>query len=250
MEQTSVEVSVKWNSDYCSKCMICSSVCPFEAILVDEKTHEVTLDIEKCQVCGICSSACPALAIDTVYYNVDSLVDYLKRVTCEAKSEKLVLMCQSALAEDEVRGRLKNLGIDNFVLLRVPCVGRIPPEFILKALALGIKKIVILPCEENYCRFKNGSNVGTLRFLLMQNLLNELGFEENTLIVVRSSVKARVNVYRCIGCGNCAEACTIGVVFWDRENEKPIICAYCGYCVDFCPYGVLRLAEIGGGVKS
>ncbi len=67
---------------------------------------------------------------------------------------------------------------------------------------------------------------------------------------VREAGGVILQANKCIGCGNCAEACTIGAVFWDRENEKPIICAYCGYCVDFCPYGVLRLAEIGGGVKG
>lgn len=244
MEQTSVEAGVKWNSDYCGKCMICPSVCPFKAILADEKTHDIILDIEKCQVCGICSSACPALAIDTVYYDVDSLVDYLKRVTREVKSEKLVLMCQSASAEDEVGNRLKNLGIDDFVLLRVPCVGRIPPEFILKALALGIKKMVILPCEENYCRFKNGSNVGILRFLLLQNLLNELGFEENTLIIIRSLVKARVNVYRCIGCGNCASTCPANAIrilspgIAQIDESK---CSGCSACTAVCPTYAISL---------
>jgi len=50
-----------------------------------------------------------------------------------------------------------------------------------------------------------------------------------------------LNPSKCIGCGMCKEACVIGAVFWDEENNKPIICLHCGYCADFCPHGVIGL---------
>lgn len=51
----------------------------------------------------------------------------------------------------------------------------------------------------------------------------------------------RLEAAKCIGCGNCREACIIGAVFWDDEVNKPMICVQCGVCVRFCPYGVLKL---------
>ena len=45
---------------------------------------------------------------------------------------------------------------------------------------------------------------------------------------------------KCIGCGHCKDACKIGAVFWDDENNKPVICKYCGYCAKYCPYGVIE----------
>jgi len=53
-----------------------------------------------------------------------------------------------------------------------------------------------------------------------------------------------LNASKCIGCGNCVEACSIKAVFWDKETNKPIICTHCGYCVNFCPYGVLTLKTV------
>lgn len=50
-----------------------------------------------------------------------------------------------------------------------------------------------------------------------------------------------LNATKCIGCGMCREACVIGAVFWDNENNKPIICVHCGYCVDFCPHNVIGM---------
>jgi len=51
---------------------------------------------------------------------------------------------------------------------------------------------------------------------------------------------------KCIGCGFCTEACPYGAIFWNEEQNKPIVCVYCGYCADYCPYDVIALEDIGG----
>ena len=47
----------------------------------------------------------------------------------------------------------------------------------------------------------------------------------------------------CIGCTNCVDTCPFGAIFWNSEQEKPLICVYCGYCVSHCPYDVIILEE-------
>jgi Fe-S-cluster-containing dehydrogenase component len=46
---------------------------------------------------------------------------------------------------------------------------------------------------------------------------------------------------KCIGCGNCVGACTLGAIFWDEEKNKPLMCIHCGLCVQHCPYDVLKI---------
>ncbi len=53
-----------------------------------------------------------------------------------------------------------------------------------------------------------------------------------------------LNPDKCVSCGNCVRACTIGAIQWDTTADKPVVCVYCGYCAPYCPYGVLKLEEI------
>ena len=53
----------------------------------------------------------------------------------------------------------------------------------------------------------------------------------------------RLREEKCIGCGNCTEACIVRAVYWDSETNKPMICIQCGFCVDYCPHDVIELAE-------
>lgn len=58
-------------------------------------------------------------------------------------------------------------------------------------------------------------------------------------LVEQSGGGVRLTSSKCIGCGMCREACIVGAVFWNSEQNKPVICTHCGYCVNYCPHHVL-----------
>ncbi|MEM1507032.1 MAG: hydrogenase iron-sulfur subunit [Candidatus Bathyarchaeia archaeon] len=235
------EKSVKIRDEYCSRCIICSSVCPFEAIYLNREAGEVILDIEKCQVCGICFSACPSSSIDIAYYKVALLSKYVEKM----RKNNLLLMCRGAIIKPELKESLKKNGVlDDSAQLHVPCVGRIPPEFLLKTIEAGVKKILIVPCEDDKCRFKVGSDINVSRLVLLQKLLSQIGLDYNALSFVRSSIKAYINKYRCIGCGNCAYTCpnrAIKIVSPGVAQLNEAACSGCGACVSVCPSLAINL---------
>ncbi len=61
-------------------------------------------------------------------------------------------------------------------------------------------------------------------------------------LVPRKGGGVRYAESRCMGCGNCVDACTLGAIF-RRRDGKVSVCVHCGYCVSFCAHGVLEYSE-------
>jgi len=239
---TEETVAVSLEEDNCSKCSICYSLCPFEAIKRETETGKFLLEIEKCQVCGICASACPSKVIDIYYYDIASLVSYLERAKKEYASDTLLIMCKGSAPD--LNGIEMLFGITKFVPLSVPCVGRIPEEVFIRALLMGIRKIYVLACDEDFCRFQRGSPLEGRRVAALNILLEQLGYGKEAITLKRKSLKVLLKEDRCIACGNCVYYCP-----WDAPklvspgNVKidMDLCHGCGLCVSMCPAFALDL---------
>ena len=244
---TEERVALELNEDYCSRCSICSSLCPFEAIKKDPETGKILLEIEKCQVCGICYSTCPAKAIDTIYYDVNSLTRYLERAKQEYDCDTLVIMCKGSAPDFAGIERL--FEVSKFIPLSVPCVGRIPEEIFLKVITMGVEKIHVLACDEDYCRFKEGSAITGRKIIALNLLLEQLGYGKEAITLKRNSLKVKADTDLCIACGNCVFYCPYdaaklespGVVHFDLAA-----CRGCGLCVAMCPALALELENWEG----
>jgi len=55
--------------------------------------------------------------------------------------------------------------------------------------------------------------------------------------------------FGCLGCGDCAKACTFGALSMDPETGLPLVddtkCTSCGACVKACPKGIIELRNKG-----
>ncbi len=238
---------VEVNQDLCSRCYVCQSICPYEAIKRDDE-GKVNINIEECQVCGICYSACPASAIKTQYYTYDNLTEYLKQAQAKSpKTETLVLMCRgNSPNTGEVKDILKeqNLKIDNYISLRLPCAGRVPTDFVFEALNLGIKNIVSIQCEDPFCRYKEGTKINTRRLTLAKNVLNQLGYDDNAVRVIKFSRKAVYDVLECVGCDKCIFICPYNAIEFEPFATPKIIeekCVGCGACQLVCPHHAIQV---------
>jgi coenzyme F420-reducing hydrogenase delta subunit len=239
---------VEINQDLCSRCYVCKSICPYEAIKADS-AGKVEINNEECQVCGICYSACPSSAIKMKYYTYDNLSDYVKQARAQTKGkvDTLVLMCRgNSPSTGEVQDILKEEGLkfDNYIALRVPCAGRVPTDFVFESLNSGIKNIVSVQCEDPFCRYKEGTKINTRRLVLARNVLKQLGFDENAVRIIKFSRKAIYNVQECVGCDKCIFICPYGALEFEpfatpRVNEEK--CVGCGACQLVCPHHAIQV---------
>ncbi len=245
-----IEISltaININQESCSKCAICHSICPFEAINRDEETGKVEIDLQKCQVCGICYSSCPAMAISIVYYDYDNLLKRIKEMREKNMSDTLVLMCRgSSPSSGEVSEILKEkeLEANNYIHLRLPCAGRIPAEFIFKLVNAGIKRIISVQCEDHFCRFKEGTKINTRRMLLSQKLFDYIGLGKDTYTVIKHARKAVYDTAKCVGCDKCVFICPYDAIeagAFATPNIDLDKCMGCGACALVCPHEAIEV---------
>jgi len=238
---------VEIDQDLCSRCYVCKSICPYEAIKADS-TGKVEVNSQDCQVCGICYSACPSSAIKMQYYTYDNLSNYVKDALGKAETpETLVLMCRgNSPSTGEVQDILKEQGlkVNNYIALRLPCAGRVPTDFIFEALNSGVKNIVSVQCEDPFCRYKEGTKINTRRLVLARNVLKQLGYDENCVRVVKFSRKAVYDVQTCVGCDKCIFICPYKAIEFEsfatpKVNEEK--CVGCGACQLVCPQHAIQV---------
>jgi len=240
-------IGIKLDDTYCSRCSICRSLCPYEAISVCSETGEARIDAEKCQFCGICYSACPVAAIEMVYYDADALAKHVEKLMKEKDSHILVLMCRGnspSTCEVEEILQSQNINANNHIAVRVPCVGRITTEFVMKTLASGIDRIIAIQCEDDFCRYKRGSRINTRRHLLTKKVLGELGFREDALTLVEYARKAVYFTDKCVGCDKCSFVCPYEAIEAEAFASPKINldkCVGCGACALVCPHLAIQL---------
>ena len=238
---------VEINQDLCSRCCVCHSICPYEAIHRDPETGKVEINIKECQVCGICYSACPVTAIRMDYYDYDHLIDYVNCVQKNVKSGTLVMMCRgNSPSTCEIEDVLADQGVvcGNYIPLRIPCSGRVPTDFIFKVLNSGVKNIVSIQCEDAFCRMKEGTKINARRFQLSKNVLEQLGFDKNALKVVKYSRKAVYDTVKCVGCDKCVFICPYDAIKAEPFATPKIIyedCVGCGACQLVCPTEAIQV---------
>ncbi|TDA33589.1 MAG: hypothetical protein DSO02_03905 [Hadesarchaea archaeon] len=236
---TTLLQTLEVNPELCSECHFCRWACPYEAIQLEVgKKEGAKIDLEKCRTCGLCSSTCPSGAIRTLYYPEELLLSRAQGV------ETLILTCRGSSPPD-LEKAVRESGVKGRPLeIRLPCLGRLDAGTMMKLLSQGIKELVVMPCEEEFCRFERGSRALERRFLLLRKVLLEMGRKE-VLILRERSRKVIFNKDRCIWCGTCVDLCPYDAVKLlpsQRVAEFDLSkCMGCGICVARCPAFAIEL---------
>ncbi|WP_079907072.1 hydrogenase iron-sulfur subunit [Carboxydocella sp. JDF658] len=69
----------------------------------------------------------------------------------------------------------------NVRVIRVPCSGRVNPQFILKAFQHGADGVLVAGCHPGDCHYATGNYFTRRRFLIFKRLLEYVGYEPGRL---------------------------------------------------------------------
>lgn len=65
----------------------------------------------------------------------------------------------------------------NIRILRVPCSGRVNPQFVIRAFQRGVDGVLVAGCHPGDCHYVTGNYFTRRRYLLMQRLLQFIGID-------------------------------------------------------------------------
>jgi ferredoxin len=240
------------HTENCGNCIFCISVCPFEALSQDPETKKVRIDVTKCRFCGICYGACPSNLIEVALYDTTALSDHVTRALEASGKGHVVVACRgNTLPAADIRAIASK---EDAVLMSLPCLGRISIGFLINVVQGGAGKLVLIPCKEDLCRFKDGSKVLQSRVQNANLMLEDMGFPPDSIEVVRGARPPVVDKAMCIACGLCVRICPYGALSITRDEagkrtstvdaEK---CHLCGLCVASCPQRAQSMPTGEGG---
>jgi coenzyme F420-reducing hydrogenase delta subunit len=66
-------------------------------------------------------------------------------------------------------------------LVKVMCIGRIHPDFVLEAFARGADGVLVVGCNVGDCHYLHGNQLATDRLLAMSKLLDGVGIDHRRL---------------------------------------------------------------------
>lgn len=65
----------------------------------------------------------------------------------------------------------------NIRIIRVPCSGRVNPQFVLRAFQKGADAVLVAGCHPGDCHYTTGNFFTRRRYLLMKRMLDFLGID-------------------------------------------------------------------------
>ncbi len=157
------------NLDNCNGCTRCFDDCPFGALTMVPRTDgeaydaQPVVNVDNCTSCGICVGSCPTATpfrragplqpgIELPDRSIAKLREELVAATAElAGEQRIVVFACDTSAVDGVEA-------DDTAILRLPCVGMLPPSFIDFALARRhADGIMVAGCAEGDCHHRLGN---------------------------------------------------------------------------------------------
>ncbi len=181
--------SVAWNlpvaridRDICggASCSLCIRTCPYQALYAADE--EVRVNEATCMGCGICSASCGVGASQLEGSSDEELVAQLSGMTTEGNI--IALLCKWSAYNAADQAGYDHLHYpENVRIVRVPCTGRIDPQLILHAFALGAKGVLVAGCYPDGCHYSSGNFRARRRIGLTREFMKNMGMDPERLRV-------------------------------------------------------------------
>ena len=152
------------------------------------KDNKIEIDDFKCKGCGVCVPICPTRVIDMEINSTHEIISKIEVLAKTSMELKVIAFCclSCGYAAADHAGTKRISYSPNVFIVRVPCIGRIDSEFILKSFELGFDGVLIFGCSGEACRYLGGNKKAENKVEAIANLLEDK--KESILYVPVSAV--------------------------------------------------------------
>jgi heterodisulfide reductase subunit A len=145
--KTKIEaITSKIDDDKCNYCGLCSSVCPYNAILSsDKKAKKLPVVIQAaCAGCGACAAECPQDAIIMRHFTDEQIMAQVEAILeVEPHKHLVTFACNwCSYAGGDMAGTSRLQYPSTCRLIRTMCSGRVDDKFVLHAFKLGAPMVL------------------------------------------------------------------------------------------------------------
>jgi coenzyme F420-reducing hydrogenase delta subunit/Pyruvate/2-oxoacid:ferredoxin oxidoreductase delta subunit len=165
----------------CTICLTCVRSCPHRAMIFEFRRPQPSP--LACQRCGICAAECPMDAIQ-IKAIPDAAVlgeisaNFEGRRYDTVAPEVVVFCCRnSAWKTLEQAIQYQEALPVGFAFIRIPCAGKLDPDYVLHAFQEGADGVVVLACPIEGCKSFEGNLRARERVLFLKDTVKDLGLE-------------------------------------------------------------------------
>jgi len=172
------------DTDKCIGCKLCVETCPSKAISV-EKTAMV--DEASCKGCGTCAAACPVDAIDMRLFSDEQILAQVRAATVAKREYPFIVgfLCNwCSYAGADLAGTSRIQYPPNMRVIRVMCVGRVDPSFVIEALRNGADGVLISGCRLGECHYDKGNRQAYQRVQVLRGVLEAVGVNPKRVKII------------------------------------------------------------------
>jgi len=176
-------ITPRINIENCVGCGLCTKVCSFNAITMNEKIKKAEVVEAACRGCGTCGAECPSGAIEMRNFTDDQVYAQIDSATEVEPEKKIVAFCCNwcSYAGADMAGTSRMQYPTSVRIIRTMCSGRIAWRHIDRAFARRAGIVLVSGCHIGDCHYMNANVQTKKRVEKYWEKMERLGLDRNRL---------------------------------------------------------------------
>jgi heterodisulfide reductase subunit A len=182
-------ITPKVLADNCKACGLCTKVCPYNAIVLNEEVKRAEVIEAACAGCGTCGAECPFGALYMRHFTDDQINAQIDALTEQDADKKIIAFCCNwcAYAGADFAGVSRMQYPPNVRIIRTMCSGRVSPKFVERAFARGAAAVLVAGCHIGDCHYINANYQTQKRVEQLWKKMEKLGLNRERLQLLWAS---------------------------------------------------------------